>query len=151
MFGLALGCAAALCACQEQSRSPGRPVSTAKMDQPAADRLHEVSRAILFYYARYRVLPPSLEILSSLDPNLPPMADPQTRRGYVYIQQPRKMVGRPGWLMLYVAAAEPGMSWVILGDEVDAEHNIATQVLLIPTQQVAAALNQHPASAPQSP
>ena len=124
----------------------GRYPSAGGIDQPSADRLHEISRSMLMYYAKHRVLPPSLGALKTVDPSLPPLIDPVTNRGYVYLEHPRKMAGRPGWLMLHVPAAEAGMSWVILGDEADKEHNLATQVVLIPTSEVTATIR-----APQPP
>jgi hypothetical protein len=128
--------------CAQETRRTLTPPPTPKssLTHPSAERLHEISRALLLFYSRYRSLPPNLEALHTVEPALPPLSDPASGGSYMYLQDPIRMTGRPGWLIVYVGASEQGNRWVILGDYSDTDRNLALQVVLIPAAEVQAAV-----------
>jgi hypothetical protein len=111
LFRGMLACAILVVGCTSQEKSPDQvnpalrtPVQNPKPDVPVVgeaclDRLHEISGALLAYYALHKELPQRLEDLSELKDMgipVPPLTCPVSGKSYAYYPRGLIMPGNDG-------------------------------------------------------
>ena len=116
--------------------------------QASAARLHEIAGSLLLYHVKYQRLPARLTELTD-DPSLdcPPLVSPESGRPYVYHMPPRRLLGRPGALLIHDPTAYgPGsrqfgepVHWALLIDQELASGPIGTQVIFVAAREIRAA------------
>jgi len=127
-----------------------------------AERLHDLSGAILFYYAAHHRLPESPAVLASLGPEDPvPLVCPLSDQPYLYHPTGLRVQGQPGRMVLYDAVAcHTGMRWGVFVDGGGTGRRLIARVVLVADAAViaaeqraavAAAEAQPPADAPPAP
>jgi hypothetical protein len=128
----ALACALVVAAAGCQTGAAARRAG-ADID-PCAERLHDLSGRLLFYYSLHGALPAALEDLASADPTpLPPLVCPVSGKPYVYNREGLPVRGRPGRAVLYDAApTHAGMRWAALVDPPIEGKPRTARVLLLP-------------------
>ncbi len=96
--------------------SPVRPARGGGDLDACAQRLHNISGALLLHYAAHRTLPPDADALAASDTvPLPPLVCPASNRPYHYDPAGLTIPGLTGRLVLYDAeASHDGMRWGIL-------------------------------------
>ena len=132
------------CETTTATRSP----FSATVDDPSAQRLHEICEHLLLYYAVNQALPPTLEGLRQVRPeSLPPLVSPESGQPYVYHRTPIYLQGRSSRLLIHdpvrakaTIRGEPAR-WVVLVAEPDPELGgpLATQVVPITESEMEAA------------
>jgi hypothetical protein len=130
---LACGAALALFALGCQTAAPAARKGGAMLD-PCAERLHEISGALLLYCSSTGQLPEKLADLKAADLEpLPPLVCPLSGKPYVYDPQGLPVQGRRGRLVVYDAApSHNGKRWGILADLGADDKPLSSRVVLVP-------------------
>jgi len=117
LFCLACCVALTMIAAGCQTAAPAARKTGVETD-PCADRLHEISGALLLYCSIRGKLPDKLADLKGADiAPLPPLVCPLSGTPYVYNREGLQVQGRPGRLVVYDAApSHDGKRWGILAD-----------------------------------
>jgi hypothetical protein len=107
---------------------------------PTADRLHEISGDLLIYYARKHTLPPTLEAIGALAPDLPPLKDAGTGQPLIYFPDAPPIPGRPGNLLVQSPARNSQNGhWAILIKEAADKRTLSAQVVSLSPEENAVA------------
>lgn len=143
LFFAVMLCVAVIGGGCESSSAPPPPRATKAMTDPSAERLHELSGAVLLHYIRHNQLPASLEALHELDASIGDPIDPLYGDPYVYLSPPVDLPGRRGQLLMYapgVARGHRASRWAVLVEGVGQDASLTTQVVLIPSAEIAKAV-----------
>ena len=118
-----VACGAIGCASNDNSRARTPSDARARNNtgglsntDPCAMRLHDISGAILFYYAIHHQLPPTLDDLRALsDYDQPEYICPESKLPYIYNPTGLPTANQPGAkIVMYDASpAHAGMRWAI--------------------------------------
>ncbi|MBE3068770.1 MAG: hypothetical protein IMZ66_00895, partial [Planctomycetes bacterium] len=126
LAALAAGC---------RTAAPSPVVRRPSVEQDlCAERLHDLSGAILFYYATHHRLPESPAALASLGPEDPvPLVCPVSDQPYLYQPNGLRVQGQHGRMVLYDAAAcHAGMRWGVFVDGGGTGRRLIARVVLVP-------------------
>jgi hypothetical protein len=161
-----LGCCLALatgCESTGSTASHGPTTRNQAIFNPNAERLHEISGALLLYQARHGTLPPSLDelkadvIASGNAALLPPLVCPVTKKPYVYHAAGLIAPGVPGRIILHGPEPIDGRYWALIVGQASSGGNsggggatVAVPVLLSP-EQLRSARPAPPPAAPPGP
>jgi hypothetical protein len=113
------------------SKTPAH--ASARNVDPCAMRLHDLCGPLLFYYARFNMLPPKAEDLAAMPGfDVPAIACPVTNKPYLY--NPHGPTGPdPGSrIILYDAAAHDGRRWGIAVTEPEPGQALVAKVVVVP-------------------
>ena len=110
---LLMGMAAVLAGCQASPSPTSPPARASRTADPCAESLHEISGALLMYYATNNRLPQELKDLTSVGLNAKYLSCPATGKPYVYLRKGIRVVDQPGWVIVYDAAPHRNVRWTI--------------------------------------
>jgi len=120
--------------CQtSQTSVPSVQRPSVKVDDPCAQRLHDVCGQLLLYHSIHKRLPNDLAELKNLNSATPPLVCPTSGEFYIYNPRGLRISGQLGRLVLYDAiASHSGMRWGILVGDADSRKPLQTRVILLP-------------------
>ena len=117
MLGMA-GCLSSVQPVSRGSAKVGGPatVDHAVASDPCPTRLHDISGALLMYYALNRQMPDKLDDLQPLAEVDRPLefVCPVTKQPYVFVPAGLEIAGKPKRIVLHDAAPHDGVRWCIL-------------------------------------
>ena len=123
-----------------QTSVPSRQRPSVQIDDPCAERLHDVCGELLLYHSIHGRLPKSLEELQALDVTATPLVCPISGEAYIYNPKGQQITGQPGRLVLYDAiASHSGMRWGIMVDDAGSGRLLQARVILLPEESVSGA------------
>lgn len=140
--------AAVLAGCNGASRQPVEvrtaPTGPRYSDplNPAADRLHEISGALLLYYVNHRALPEQIDELKPLldDPSME-LRCPISGFPYLYTRQGLRVAGVEGHIVILDAQpSQASMRWAITVVEPPSGNVLLTKVVVVREQLIRQAL-----------
>jgi len=133
LLGLACCAALATLALGCQTAAPAARKTGAEID-PCAERLHEISGALLLYCSVNGKLPDTLADLKGADSApLPPLVCPVSGKPYIYNRDGISVQGRLGRLVVYDSTpSHSGKRWGILADLGAGYKPLSSKVVLIP-------------------
>ena len=116
-----------------------------RIDDPCAERLHDICGQLLQYHGIYRKLPAALADLQHLEATKPPpLVCPVSGQPYIYNPEGLQIPDRPGRLVLYdPMPSHSGMRWGVFVSDPASGKAVTTRVVLLSETPALSAGKQH--------
>jgi len=127
---LLAGLAAMLAGCQPAP--PSAPPRVSPLNEPCAERLHELGSQLFLYYTRHGELPAKLESTEST-----PLTCPVCGKPYVYDPRGVRLANWSGWMILYdPQPCHGGMRLALLAEALEPAKPLVLRVLAVPENSI---------------
>jgi hypothetical protein len=131
-----------------QPPAPAKPVNP-DVDDPCAERLHDIEGQLLLYYHLNHSLPPSLEDLNKLTSEKVQLTCPITGKLYIYVPEGIEILNGDRRVIVFDAVpCRPGVRHVIIADPIRPGKSVNIQV---PPPMPDGPMFSLPSSAPANP
>lgn len=137
---LACACLAAALAAGCETSAGAVRTRPPTVNDPCAERLHDLCGRILLLYSASGDLPETLEALARVGAGpLPPLVCPSSGQPYIYNREGVRIKGRAGRLVLYdPAPSHTGMRWAVFVETGEGSRPLTTRVVLLPEKSLTA-------------